>query len=276
MRTWIVDAFTDRAFAGNPAGVCLLEPGEWPEDRWMQQVAAELTSTEMAFVLPLNADADVDAEYGLRWFTPEVEVGLCGHATLATTHVLASSGLITETVRFDSASGILVAGIGDEWITLDFPAAELTERTVPDGLAEVLGAEVLAVRHTGELGDLLVVVEDEKTVRALDPDLGGLTSRRDRDAKRGYIVTAKADDGAEYDFVSRFFAPAIGIDEDPVTGSAHTALAPYWRSEIGRDRMTGYQASARGGLVRAEIAGDRVRLTGRAVTVLDGTLHPTP
>lgn len=274
MRIRIVDAFTDRPFRGNPAGVCLLEDGQWPDVGWMQRVAAELTRTEMAFVLPLTGNDA--AEYGLRWFTPEVEVGLCGHATLATVHVLATEGLIGDGVRFDSASGILVAEVGDEWITLDFPVAELTERPVPDGLSEALGADVLEVRHTGELGDLLVVVEDEKTVRALRPDAGALTSRRDRDAKRGYIVTAKADEDAGYDFVSRFFAPAIGIPEDPVTGSAHTALAPYWRKEVGRDAMTGFQASSRGGLVRAEIAGDRVRLTGRAVTVLDGALHATP
>ena len=274
MRIRIVDAFTDRPFRGNPAGVCLLDEGQWPDVGWMQRVAAELTRTEMAFVLPLASDDE--AEYGLRWFTPEVEVGLCGHATLATVHVLATERLIGDTARFNSASGILVAEVGDEWITLDFPAAELTERPVPDGLAEALGADVLAVRHTGELGDLMVVLQDEKTVRALEPDAGALTSRRDRDAKRGYIVTAAADEGAEYDFVSRFFAPAIGIPEDPVTGSAHTALAPYWRNTTGRDRMTGFQASPRGGLVRVEIAGDRIRLTGQAVTVLDGTLHATP
>lgn len=240
----------------------------------MQRVANELSSTEMAFVLPLTGDAE--AEYGLRWFTPEVEVGLCGHATLATTHVLASDGLVDGKVRFSSASGVLVAEVGDGWITLDFPAAELIERPVPDGLSDALGAEIVAVRHTGALGDLMVVLEDEKTVRALEPDAGKLTSRRDRDAKRGYIVTSRADEGAEYDFVSRFFAPAIGIAEDPVTGSAHTALAPYWRVDVGRDRMTGYQASPRGGLVRTEVVGDRVRLTGRAVTVLDGTLKALP
>jgi PhzF family phenazine biosynthesis protein len=275
MRIRVVDAFTDRPFAGNPAGVCLLEGEDWPDETWMQQVAAELNLSETAFARPLTANPDAD--WALRWFTPAVEVRLCGHATLATTHAMRADGLVDGKVRFKTLSGVLTAEVaGDGMITLDFPAAELTEIAVPDGLAEALGATPIAAYGTGALRDLLVVMADEKAVRGLDPDLRAISQLVGREDDRGVIVTAAAEQHADYDFVSRFFAPAVGIDEDPVTGSAHTALAPYWVSKLGGYELVGYQASRRGGLVRTELAGDRVKLTGRAVVVLDATLFSGP
>ena len=273
MRIRIIDAFTDRPFAGNPAAVCLLEGDGWPDEGWMRRVAAEMNLSETAFAHPLSADADAD--WALRWFTPTVEANLCGHATLATAHALHGDGAADGAVRFSSRSGVLVAHAHhDGTITLDFPAAPATEVPVPDGLAGALGATPEAAYGTGALGDLIVVLADEAAVRALRPDVAALARLSERDGVRGVIVTAAASDPAGgYDFVSRFFAPAQGIAEDPVTGSAHTALAPYWSARLGRDELTGLQASARTGLVRTAVRGDRVLLTGRAVTVLDGTLH---
>lgn len=273
MRIRIIDAFTDRPFAGNPAAVCLLDGDAWPDEGWMRRVAAEMNLSETAFAHPLPAGAGAD--WALRWFTPTVEANLCGHATLATAHALHGDGATDGTVRFGSRSGVLVAHAHqDGTITLDFPAAPAAEAPVPDGLADALGATPEAAYGTGALGDLLVVLADEATVRALTPDVAALAGLADRDGVRGFIVTAAASDpGRGYDFVSRFFAPAQGIPEDPVTGSAHTALAPYWSARLGRDALTGLQASARTGLVRTAVHGDRVHLTGRAVTVLDGTLQ---
>ncbi|ARQ71950.1 PhzF family phenazine biosynthesis protein [Streptomyces marincola] len=274
MRIHVVDAFTNRPFAGNPAGVCLLDAGEWPEESWMQQVAAEMNHAETAFARPLPGGGDADWE--IRWFTPLVEVNLCGHATLATAHTLRRERGVAGEVRFRSRfSGILGAHVREDGsITLDFPAAPSTEVPVPDGLSEVLGVEPLAAFGTGALGDLLTVLPDEAAVRAVAPDLDALADLTRREGLRGVIITAAAS-GAHpaYDFVSRFFAPAEGIPEDPVTGSAHTALAPYWSARTGLDQLAGLQVSARTGLVRTEVRGDRVHLTGRAVTVLDGTLH---
>jgi PhzF family phenazine biosynthesis protein len=268
MRIRIVDAFTDRPFAGNPAAVCLLEAGPWPEETWMQQVAAEMNLSETAFARPLPAGEDAD--WDLRWFTPAVEAQMCGHATLATTHAMAADGLLGGKVRFNSRSGILVAEVGeDEAITLDFPVSTPTAIEAPEGLTAALGIEPTEVHRTEPLGDLLVVVDDEATVRSATPDqaaLGELTRANDL---RGVILTGPA---TEYDFVSRFFAPAQGIPEDPVTGSAHTGLTPYWAKRLGRDRLVGFQASTRGGVVHVVLAGERVYLTGRAVTVLDGDL----
>jgi PhzF family phenazine biosynthesis protein len=272
MRIRIIDAFTDRPFAGNPAAVCLLEADAWPDEAWMQQVAAEMHLSETAFAHPLFDDPDAD--WALRWFTPEVETNLCGHATLATAHAMHRDRGAPGTVRFMSASGVLVAHTAqDGTITLDFPAAPVSEAPTPDGLAEALGATPRTTCATGALGDLLVVLDDEATVRALTPDLGAIAGIGQRDRIRGVIATASASSpDAGYDFVSRFFAPADGIPEDPVTGSAHTALAPYWSSRLGRTALTGLQASARGGLVRTSLHGDRVHLTGHAVVVVDGTL----
>lgn len=273
MRIHVVDAFTDRPFAGNPAGVCLLDSGEWPEDAWMRRVAAELNHSETAFARPLPAGADADWE--IRWFAPLVETNLCGHATLATAHTLRRERGVTGTLRFRSrCSGILTAHAQqDGSITLDFPAAPGTEVPVPDGLPEALGVTPEAAFRTGALGDLLTVLPDEATVRAVTPDLDAVADVTRREDLRGIIITAPAPEpGLEYDFVSRFFSPAEGILEDPVTGSAHTALAPYWSARTGRDGLTGLQVSARTGLVRTSVHGDRVHLNGHAVTVLDATL----
>ncbi|MGH3774612.1 MAG: PhzF family phenazine biosynthesis protein [Pseudonocardiaceae bacterium] len=275
MRIRIIDAFTDRPFAGNPAAVCLLDADAWPDQLWMQRVAAELNLSNTAFAHPLPEGADAD--WALRWFTPAVEVDLCGHATLATAHALHSDRGIAGTVRFSSRSGVLIAHTNqDGSVTLDFPAAPVTEAAVPDGLADALSAKPDTVYGTGALGDLLAVLPDEAAIRILAPDVTALDHLTRRDGLRGVIATAPASNpGSGYDFVSRFFAPALGIREDPVTGSAHTALAPYWSSRLGRDSLTGLQASARSGLVRTAVHGDRVHLTGHAITVLDGILHHT-
>lgn len=273
MRIRIIDAFTDRPFAGNSAAVCLLDTADWPDEGWMQRVAAELNLSETAFAHPLPPGGDAD--WALRWFTPTVETNLCGHATLATAHALHSDRRGTGPVRFRSVrSGVLVAQTHpDGTVTLDFPAAPATEVPVPDGLAEALGATPEATYRTGALGDLLTVLPDEKAVRALAPDLAALARLTRRDDLRGVIVTAVADRDRDHAFVSRFFAPADGIPEDPVTGSAHTALAPYWSTRLGRDELVGLQVSTRTGVVRTAVRGDRVHLTGRAVTVLDGELQ---
>ncbi|NED73682.1 PhzF family phenazine biosynthesis protein [Streptomyces sp. SID9944] len=268
MRIRIVDAFTDRPFAGNPAGVLLLDA--FPEDDWLQNVALEVNHAETAFAhrLPESAEAD----WALRWFTPATEVAMCGHATLATAHVLHTTGTHTGPVRFATRSGVLIATPADDGsITLDFPTAPLTAVEVPDGVAEALGAEPLTAFDTGpSVGDLVVELADEKTVRGLTPDHKALAAY----STRGLIATARAEDPARgYDFVSRCFFPNVGIDEDPVTGSAHTALAPYWSERLGRPDLTGLQASPRSGLVRTGLRGERTLLTGRAVTVIDGELH---
>ncbi|MGW6984518.1 PhzF family phenazine biosynthesis protein [Streptomyces sp. NPDC054932] len=279
MRIQIVDAFTSRPFTGNPAGVCLLPAGPWPDDVWLGQVAAELNHPETAFALPLPAGGPADWE--IRWFTPLVEANLCGHATLATVHTLRREGLLSGgPVRFLSrSSGLLTARAGEDGeITLDFPAAPVTKVPVPQGLADALGVRPGATFRTGALGDLLAVLPDEATVRGLRPDLGAIAALSLREELRGVIVTAAAGAAESgHDFVSRFFAPARGIPEDPVTGSAHTALAPYWSARLGRtDALTGFQASARPGLVGVAVHGDRVLLTGRAVTVLEATLRIGP
>ncbi|GIF10611.1 PhzF family phenazine biosynthesis protein [Actinoplanes teichomyceticus] len=269
MRIRIVDAFTDRPFAGNPAGVLLLDGDAFPADDWMQRVAAEVNLSETAF---LHRSPEAGADWALRWFTPAAEVALCGHATLATTHVLRQAGLIDGPVRFTTTSGILTATVAaDGLITLDFPVAPLSPIDVDPALATALGAELLSCRWTGpNTDDVLAEVADEKTVRALTPDLGALA----RLTRRGVIVTALAEDPASgYDFVSRFFGPAVGVNEDPVTGSAHTALTPYWSERLGRTTLTGYQASSRGGLVLLTLRGDRVDLSGHAVTTIDGELR---
>ncbi|MGW0966097.1 PhzF family phenazine biosynthesis protein [Streptomyces sp. NPDC002516] len=267
MRIRIVDAFTDRPFAGNPAGVLLLDA--FPDDAWLQNVALEVNHAETAFThrLPEGGDAD----WALRWFTPATEVALCGHATLAAAHVLSTTGVHEGPVRFATRSGVLVATPeADGSITLDFPTAPLTPVEIPDGVAGALGAEPLGTFDTGpNTGDLLVELGDERTVRGLTPDHKALARYSDR----GIIATARAEDPSRgYDFVSRGFFPNVGIDEDPVTGSAHTALAPFWSERLGRSALTGLQASPRSGLVRTEVRGDRTLLSGHAVTVIEGDL----
>ncbi|MGW9597479.1 PhzF family phenazine biosynthesis protein [Streptomyces chartreusis] len=267
MRIRIVDAFSDRPFAGNPAGVLLLDA--FPEDDWLQNVAMEVNHAETAFAHPLPEGGEAD--WALRWFTPVTEVTMCGHATLATAHVLHSTGAHEGPVRFDTLSGVLVATPGEDGsITLDFPTAPLTRVEAPEGVAEALGAEPLTAFDTGpNIGDLLLELADEKTVLGLTPDLRALGAH----SSRGIIATARAEDPARgYDFVSRCFFPNVGIDEDPVTGSAHTALAPYWSERLGRTGLTGLQASRRSGRVRTEVRGDRTLLSGRAVTVIEGEL----
>ncbi|GGN30831.1 PhzF family phenazine biosynthesis protein [Streptomyces fuscichromogenes] len=267
MRIRIVDAFAERAFSGNPAGVVLLD--RFAEDGWMQNVAMEVNHAETAFAHPLPAGGDAD--WALRWFTPVTEVALCGHATLATAHVLHTTGAHQGPVRFATRSGVLIASAGaDGSITLDFPTAPLTRVDVPEGVAGALGAEPVAVLDTGpDIGDLLLELADEETVLGLCPDHRALAAY----SARGIIATARAADPAQgYDYVSRCFFPNVGIDEDQVTGSAHTALAPHWSGRLGSDDLTGLQASRRTGLVRTALRGDRVLLTGRAVTVVDGEL----
>jgi len=266
MRIFIVDAFTDRPFAGNPAGVCPLDSDarRAADPDWMQRVAAELKHSETAFTRPLGET------WELRWFTPKTEVALCGHATMATAHALFESGLAPagQPIRFQTRhSGVLTVRPGqDGLLEMDFPADPAVPADVPPGLAEALGVPVTAVRRSAQ-NDRLLVLADEETVRKVSPDFAALAAI---DA-RGICVTAPG--SGSYDFVSRFFAPAVGIDEDPVTGSAHCVLGPYWADRLGRDELIGYQASERGGEVRIKVSGDRVILGGRAVTILEGDLR---
>jgi PhzF family phenazine biosynthesis protein len=255
-----VDAFTDTPFAGNPAGVCLLDRPREPG--WMQALAAELNLPETAFV---TAHAD---GFGLRWFTPTVEVDLCGHATLAAAHALWQERRLPPdaAARFHTRSGVLTAARRDDWIELDFPAEPAVAAEPPAALTAALGA---APKWTGRNRfDWLVELDSAATVRALAPDLVRLATV----PTRGVIVTAPSDD-ARCDFVSRFFAPRAGIPEDPVTGSAHCCLGPFWASRLGKAELAGHQASSRGGTVRVRLAGDRAVLAGLAVTVFRGELH---
>jgi len=250
-----VDAFTDRAFAGNPAGVCLLEHPA--EATWMQAVAREMNLSETAF---LNPSLD---GYQLRWFTPTTEVDLCGHGTLAAAHVLWETGAVAadDVARFHTRSGPLAAVRRDGWIEMDFPSLPVTEADLPPGLAQALHVE--PVRFGRSRDDMLVEVANEDVLRGCTPDFAQLA----RLPARGVIVTSRATLHG-FDFVSRFFAPAVGVYEDPVTGSAHCALAPYWAAQLGRDTFDAYQASARGGVLRLRLRGDRVILCGQAVSVL--------
>ncbi|MEU6368774.1 PhzF family phenazine biosynthesis protein [Streptomyces sp. NPDC046931] len=267
MRIRIVDAFTDRPFTGNPAGVLLLDA--FPEDDWLQNVAREVNHAETAFAhrLPEGGEAD----WALRWFTPATEVALCGHATLATAHVLHTTGAHEGPVRFATRGGVLGAAPHEDGsITLDFPTAPLSRAEIPEGLSDALGAEPLTAVDTGpDVGDLILELADEKTVLGLAPDHRALGHH----SPRGVIATARAEDPSRgYDFVSRCFFPNVGIDEDPVTGSAHTALAPYWAERLGRPDLIGLQASPRSGRVRTALRGDRTLLSGHAVTVIEGEL----
>ncbi|MGC0420531.1 PhzF family phenazine biosynthesis protein [Embleya sp. AB8] len=263
MRIYVVDAFTDRRFRGNPAGVCLPDPGHAEDVAWMQSVAAELNHSETAFVVP---GAGVDTDFGLRWFTPQTEVDLCGHATLAAAHVLFEQGLTSSAsrIRFATRSGVLTASRDSAGVLLDFPALPPREVPIPAELGLALGVEPIRVAAGGE--DLLVEVASVAVVRAVAPDPELIAAL----PYRAVIVTAAGEGRA--DFVSRVFAPSVGIPEDPVTGSAHCVLGPYWAPRLDRRRMTGTQLSPRGGTVGVEPAGDRVRLTGQAITVLAGEL----
>jgi len=259
MKIYQVDAFTEKPFSGNPAAVCIMD--ELQGESWMQNVAREMNLSETAF---LHKQAE---GYNLRWFTPAVEVELCGHATLASAHVLWELRLLKpgEEAIFHTLSGLLAAHQKGKWMEMNFPAKLEEQAIAPDGLIEALG---VAVKYLGKNQfDYLVEVESEEIVRDIKPDFGLLLSV----AARGVIVTSLADSG-EYDFVSRFFAPNVGVNEDPVTGSAHCCLSPFWSKRLGKDELVGYQASARGGVVKVRYAGDRVFLGGQAVTVLRGEL----
>jgi PhzF family phenazine biosynthesis protein len=252
-----VDAFTEKPFSGNPAAVCLLS--ESRDSAWMQNVAREMNLSETAF---LQKEAD---GYNLRWFTPAVEVDLCGHATLASAHILWETGLLSpqEQARFHTRSGLLTAECRGGEIELNFPAKPEEPAAPPSDLATALGVKP---RYTGRSKfDYLVEVESEDTVRGLTPDFSLLKSL----AIRGTVVTSRAST-AGFDFVSRFFAPAVGVNEDPVTGSAHCTLGPFWSKRLGKSDLYAYQASPRGGTLRVTVAGDRVFLAGKAVTVLRG------
>lgn len=254
-----VDAFTDRPFAGNPAAVCLLDRER--SALWMQRVAAEMNLSETAFPLPVGDG------WRLRWFTPRAEVPLCGHATLASAHALWTEGGVDpgRPLGFSTASGDLVARRRGDAIELDFPALAVAPIGAPPGLVEALGEQPEGVY--AQSGELLVHYATADQVRRLRPDFRRL---RDLDAE-GVTVTAVSDDSS-CDFVSRYFAPWVGIDEDPVTGSAHCRLGPFWRDRLGRDDLRAWQASERGGALRVTLRGDRVLLGGRAVTVLVGDL----
>ena len=255
-----VDAFTDRAFAGNPAAVCVLDG---PRDAdWMQQVAFEMNLAETAFLTPASSG------FALRWFTPKVEVDLCGHATLASAHTLWTDGIVptTDAIAFHTRSGILGASRRGDMVELDFPSEPAAEVPTPAGLQEALGVPLLWTGRNRM--DYIVEIAGERELRGLAPNLGEIAKL---DA-RGLIVTCRGD-GTAYDFLSRFFAPQSGIAEDPVTGSAHCCLGPFWADRLNRKELVGFQASPRGGSVRVTVNGARVTLGGQAVTVYSGTLR---
>ncbi len=255
-----VDAFTNKPFAGNPAAVCMLPKPAEPA--WMLNVAREMNLAETAFLVKQRDG------YDLRWFTPAVEVDLCGHATLASAHVLWEDGYLKPDVqaRFHTKSGLLTADRRDDMIELDFPATPAKPISPPPGLVDALGATPTFVGRSPF--DVFVEVDSDTTVRNLAPSLNAIAEIR----ARGVIVTSRGDGTSKYDFVSRFFAPQSGVPEDPVTGSAHCALAPYWSAKLGKKELVAYQASSRGGELRLRLVGDRVKIGGQAVTVLRGEL----
>ena len=254
-----IDAFTDQPFSGNPAAVCILKRQH--DDAWMQKVAREMNLSETAFL------EETDNGYNLRWFTPAVEVDLCGHATLASAHALWEGAYIgaKEQCRFYTRSGLLTAKRNDGWIEMNFPAEQETRGPAPADLSKALG---VGFQYVGRNRfDYIVEIDSEETLRRIDPDFALLNTM----PMRGVIVTSLSS-SKEYDFVSRFFAPQVGVNEDPVTGSAHCCLAPYWAARLGRNEMVGYQASSRGGFVKVRVDNDRVYLGGQAVTILRGNL----
>ena len=262
----VVDAFTDRPFAGNPAAVCVLDAPA--DERWMQLVAREMNLSETAFLHPI----DGGPRWRLRWFTPTVEVDLCGHATIAASHVLWEDGRLAAdaAAEFETRGGRLTARRVDDWIELDFPSKPV-ERSVNDpaelsAIAEALGSPIVSAGR-GRF-DLLVELADEEAVRKLAPDYGRIKAI----PARGVIATARSSDPA-FDFVSRFFAPAVGVDEDPVCGSAHCCSGPFWADRLGRNALQARQVSSRGGVIRVSVDGDRVAIAGKAVTTLRGRLQ---
>jgi PhzF family phenazine biosynthesis protein len=261
IKCWQVDAFTDRPFAGNPAAVCWLENEADP--KWMQAVAAEMNLSETTFVRRLDEKSGND--FALRWFTPVVEVDLCGHATLATAHALWTADYASrgKPICFHTRSGVLPCVQDDNFIELDFPATPVQEAVPTEPVAAALGIEPVFVGKSKYY--MLAVVESADVVRSLRPDFGKVGEL----PTKGLIVTARADD-SRFDFVSRFFAPTLGVNEDPVCGSAHCCLAPYWAERLGKNALMAHQVSARGGILRLRLNGDRVILGGQAVTVWEG------
>lgn len=258
-----VDAFTDKPFLGNPAGVCVLS--ELMDEEWMQLVAREMNLPETAFLFK-QGDG-----FNLRWFTPTTEVDLCGHATLASAHILWEMGYLNkcQEAKFFTKSGLLTAKSDKDWIELNFPSEPPSETVIPDFVIKGLN---VSPKYTGKNRlDYIVEVESEDIVRNLQPDLNLLKGME----TRGVIVTSLSETD-DFDFVSRFFAPGAGIDEDPVTGSAHCCLGPYWQPRLNKDELVGYQASKRGGLVKVKVLCDRVSLAGKAVTVIKGELACLP
>jgi len=256
---WQIDAFTNQPFGGNPAAVCWLESKADPS--WMQNVAAEMNLAETAFIRKIAAG------FELRWFTPTVEVDLCGHATLASAHALWTNGYVpaNEPIPFHTRSGVLTCTQRGEFIELDFPATPAKPIEMPVGLAEALGADPQDILQSKF--DYVAVFGSPQVVRQIQPDFGAL----EKFPVRGIIVTARSDE-ARYDFIARFFGPASGIDEDPATGSAYCSLLPYWSPILGKLEMTAFQASRRGGVIRLKLSDDRVILGGQAVTVWRGNL----
>jgi PhzF family phenazine biosynthesis protein len=256
-----VDAFTDKPFRGNSAAVTFLMGNV--KDSWMQGFAMEMNLAETAFFMRKGD------HYQLRWFTPTAEVDLCGHATLATAHIIYETNLVlpNEEIRFATRSGMLRASKDGDWIVLDFPSEAPTAAPLLPELQAAIGAPVV---WSGENRmDYFLELENEAAVRNLKPDFGAIAAL----GRRGVIVTAKADsEESQYHFVSRFFAPAVGINEDPVTGSAHCALAPYWGEKMDRVALVGYQASPRGGTVKVRVKGARVELKGKAITIFQGVV----
>jgi PhzF family phenazine biosynthesis protein len=254
-----VDAFADKPFAGNPAAVCVLP--EAADEAWMQHLANEMNLSETAFLVR-QGDG-----FNLRWFTPAVEVELCGHATLASAHILWEQGFLPpdNPARFYTKSGLLSAVSKDTWIELDFPAEPEKQTEIPQDLFKAFGTPAQYVGRNRF--DFILEFESAETVRKMSPNFTLLSTL----SARGFIVTSRSDAGA-YDFVSRFFAPAAGVNEDPVTGSAHCCLGPYWAKKLGKNELTGYQASARGGVIKVRVGDDRVNIAGQAVTVMRGTL----
>lgn len=258
MKIYVVDAFTNKPYAGNPAAVCLLNGKK--SDEWMQQIAAEMNLSETAFLM------QAEDGFSLRWFTPVAEVDLCGHATLASAHWLWESQTTKEReIRFYTKSGLLTARRNGYWIEMNFPAEHEEPTETPAGLAEILGA---AFKYVGKNRmDYLVEVEDEDVVKRLQPDFALMK----KISTRGLLVTALSEE-PDIDFVSRCFFPGYGIDEDPVTGSAHCCLGPYWGSKLKKDKLTAKQVSARGGLLKLQLHDERVLISGQAVTTLSGEL----
>jgi len=260
MKLYQVDAFTDKIFSGNPAGICLLTSPK--DDTWMQGLAMEMNISETAFLEKIRDG------YNLRWFTPNSEVDLCGHATLASAHILWETGEldVTSAARFHTKSGLLTANKKDGWIELNFPREDEREAPPPPELIRGLGVNPL---YTGRNRmDYIVEVESEDILRLIDPDMEALKKVK----TRGIIVTSPSKSG-EFDFVSRFFCPILGVNEDPVTGSAHCCLGPYWQKKLKKDSLHAFQASARGGELRVKVSGERVFISGKAITVFTAEMN---